>query len=292
MFCNSFKIAGITITLKTESPIDISEKFVPFLYHNEGEMRSDYTAVFHQVEKLPEASAIWLHKENAFDIGRDSLENYYRRFRNLMKDEQIYSTASYDWKKRIVEVSYLPNGQSCLNQSDNCFFHIEWETMMQLKRCAILHACAIDTMYGGILFSGKSGAGKSTQGELWHRYEGANVVNGDRTIIKKEGNMWYGYGSPYAGSSRYHKNMRTPIRAVVMLKQGHSNTIRRLRLEEVFRNIYTGLTISTWNPKCVETACDLAIELGVEIPVYEMECTPDKRAVELLKQTLLTEGEV
>ena len=160
---------------------------------------------------------------------------------------------------------------------------------MQLENCMILHACGIDTSYGGILFSGKSGIGKSTQGDLWCKYENALPVNGDRPIIKKEGTVWYAYGSPYAGSSGYHRNIRTPIRAIVMLRQAGRCSIRRLSSGEAFRCIYAGLTLSPWNPDCVRNSCDLAMALISENPVYEMGCTPDRKAVELLKQTLQTE---
>ena len=40
----------------------------------------------------------------------------------------------------------------------------------------------------------------------------------------------------------------------------------------------------------METACDLALELGSSIPVYEFGCTPDLQAVEFLEQGLRKEG--
>ena len=45
----------------------------------------------------------------------------------------------------------------------------------------VLHSSYIVTRQEqGILFSGPSGIGKSTQAALWQRYAGAEIVNGDR----------------------------------------------------------------------------------------------------------------
>lgn len=285
-YCYIFKIADILITLKTEKLIHVSDRFHPFIMS--GISSGDYEVVFHEVDKLPDLPDEWLQTGGAFDVGKFPSGKYFRRFRDMMHGE-IYAAAFYDWDRKKVEIEYLSSGQENLNQSDNCFFHIAWETIMQLERCMILHACCIDTYYGGILFSGKSGIGKSTQGNLWCQYENAVLVNGDRPIVKKDGSVWYAYGSPYAGSSRCHRDVRTPVKAIIMLKQAKQCSIRKLDAGEAFRNVYTGMTLSPWNPDCVRNSCDLAMSLVSEIPVYEMECTPDKQAVELLKRTLQME---
>lgn len=48
----------------------------------------------------------------------------------------------------------------------------------------VLHSAYIVTRGGeGILFSGPSGIGKSTQAALWERFAGARTVNGDRALV-------------------------------------------------------------------------------------------------------------
>ena len=46
-------------------------------------------------------------------------------------------------------------------------------------------------------------------------------------------------------------------------------------------------TAESWNSKSIEKICDLTEELISDIPVYELSCTPDRNAVDLLKKTLL-----
>ena len=48
----------------------------------------------------------------------------------------------------------------------------------------VLHSSYIVTRTGeGILFSGPSGIGKSTQAALWERFAGARTINGDRGLV-------------------------------------------------------------------------------------------------------------
>lgn len=61
--------------------------------------------------------------------------------------------------------------------------------------------------------------GKSTQADLWNKYEGCEIINGDRSAITKKDGVWNAYGLPFAGSSRIYKNVKNPIRCVVVLNK-------------------------------------------------------------------------
>lgn len=287
VFSYIFEIAGLSIALRIEHEICVSDRFRPFL--RDTLFKYDYEAVFHQVEQLPECPETCLWKEDSFEVGKFSSGEYCRSFRDLMNNGNVYAVGIYDWPRKHIDIFYLLEGEKNLSQSDNCFFHIAWETIMQLDNRIILHACAVNTSFGGILFSGKSGIGKSTQGRLWCTYENAELVNGDRSFIRKEKDIWYAYGAPYAGSSRCHLDLKTPVKAIVLLQQETQCSIKRLNKAEAFRKVYAGMTISSWNHQCVENTCDLALALIAEVPVYEMACTPDRQAVKLLKETLQAE---
>ena len=47
----------------------------------------------------------------------------------------------------------------------------------------VLHSSFVISGGAALIFSGASGAGKSTQAELWRSTVGASIVNGDRTLI-------------------------------------------------------------------------------------------------------------
>ena len=71
----------------------------------------------------------------------------------------------------------------------------------------VLHSAYIITRQGqGILFSGPSGIGKSTQAALWQRYAGAEIVNGDRALVRPDtgtvSGVFYAGTSGISGTSR------------------------------------------------------------------------------------------
>lgn len=74
------------------------------------------------------------------------------------------------------------------------------------------------------------------------------------------------------------------------MKQGKENVVRRLGIREAFHRIFPEITVNSWNRLFVERAIDLTVQLAEAVPVYELICTPDHRAVEALKEQLLKEG--
>ena len=153
----------------------------------------------------------------------------------------------------------------------------------------ILHAALIDVSGEGILFMGPSGAGKSTRADLWHQYAGAEIINGDRAFVNRDSNgIWKAYGSPYAGSSGYYVNKAVPIRAVMSVKRGGEDeiSIQRMTGAKAFREVYRNVTVHQWNAYAVNTVSSVIKDMISAIPVYEMICPPDIRAVENVRKEL------
>lgn len=281
-----FLIAGIRIGLEASIPFAVSEKFLPFCVQDE----ADYCVEFEETERLPAFSekAIW--NGHGFEVIPDGENIFLRVFYDERKNHVAYAVGSYDWEKKKIRVTYTKEGIPHINHTDGAFFHIAWESMMLHHERLIFHACCISTEFGGLLFSGRSGIGKSTQGNLWCEYENAELINGDRPVLYRENEKWTAYGSPYAGSSRCHVNKKVSVRAIVMLKQAECCAIRRLDILEAFRRVFAQMTASPWEPACMTLVCALTEKLISEVPVYELSCTPDQKAVDLLKK-ILTEGD-
>lgn len=159
-----------------------------------------------------------------------------------------------------------------------------------LANCGfILHSSIVSWRGNGLIFTAPSGTGKSTQAGLWNEYEGANIYNGDRTIIRKIGQTYYGFGSPYAGSSGIYRNESAPIRGIIVLSKAKENTVRRLQGKEAFLPLFRETLMNTWNPAYMEHMTDLLLEAAEDIPIYSLACRPDREAVDLVKNTVFKE---
>ena len=150
----------------------------------------------------------------------------------------------------------------------------------------LLHASFIEYEGKAILFTAPSETGKSTQAQLWCDHLGAELVNGDRAAVRVMDGQVFACGIPFSGSSPVRRNVTLPLAAIVYLSQAPENTIQRLRGVRAFRRVWEGCTVNVWDREDVAHATDTVSKALSRIPVYHLACTPDFRAVELLKQTM------
>lgn len=153
----------------------------------------------------------------------------------------------------------------------------------------LLHASYIEWQGRAILFTAPSETGKSTQARLWCDHAGAELVNGDRAAVRILDGEVFACGTPFSGSSPVRRNVTLPLAAIVYLSQAPENTITQLKGVRAFRRVWEGCTVNTWDRADVEKATKTVSEVVSRVPVYHLACTPDQRAVELLKHTMEVE---
>lgn len=187
---------------------------------------------------------------------------------------------------------FLPKSlkeEKLLFKKINLMNYLAFEDVLINHQGFILHSSFISWQNNGILFTAPSGTGKSTQADLWKKYEDADIYNGDRTIIRKIDGKYYGFGSPYAGSSGIYRNESAPIKAIVVIEQGPDNVIRRLHGREAFLPLFRETLMNTWNKEYMEKMTDLLMDAECQIPVYHLSCRPDQDAVNTVKNEILKE---
>lgn len=187
---------------------------------------------------------------------------------------------------------FLPKSlkeEKLLFKKINLMNYLAFEDVLVNHQGFILHSSFISWQNNGILFTAPSGTGKSTQADLWKKYEDADIYNGDRTIIRKIEGKYYGFGSPYAGSSGIYRNESAPIKAIVVIEQGPDNVIRRLHGREAFLPLFRETLMNTWNKEYMEKMTDLLMDAVCQIPVYHLFCRPDQDAVNTVKNEILQE---
>ena len=286
-----FRISRLTFGLSGAQPLSISEPFRPFVSEEPAQVRISLRKV--PAIPLPEGVQVFRDGEIAvFDCG-----GRYVRLSHLHGDDRetelnrILASASYDWDTGLEEVCYTDLRPHAFSDCMGCFAHMGFEEILMSRDRLTLHASLIETEAGGLLFSGVSGIGKSTQAELWHRYAGSTILNGDRPILSRTAGVWEAHGSPFAGSSHYYVNKSVPIRAILLLEQGERCQLRRLGPAEAFCGLYAGITVNVWNERYVQRTCALLEDLACQVPVYRYCCTPDEQAVKTLRRELSKGGE-
>lgn len=284
--CYYLSVAGIGLKIETEQKIKDTDVFSPFVVD---ELLPDYKVFFQQVPKLSLVLTEKIYEDRCYSVHSTENTGYVKCFYEKYGDSVPYAVAEYDETKTTLCINYLEQGRKYLCEFHNVFFHLDFEKLLINKNRFYLHASCVETLCGGILFSGPSGIGKSTQAALWEKYRDAKQINGDRPILQKDGQKWKAWGSPYAGSSKCHKNCCCSVSTIIVLQQGEKCRLRRMPLLESFQMIWRGVTVHSWDKEFAENVCDLTMQLVKDVPVFEFVCTADEYAVEYLEQELRKE---
>ena len=86
----------------------------------------------------------------------------------------------------------------------------------------MLHASAIVMDGYAYLFSGPSGMGKSTHTRLYLQTFGqsAVIINDDKPTLRRQGQTWYAYGTPWCGKDGINRNLGAPLAGICFLHRG------------------------------------------------------------------------
>lgn len=285
MYQYIFNIAQLNIVIHTPVSINFQSCMEPFRMELE---KVEPIHVVYQIMNL------WEDYENDSEcnkkdfavkkINNKFVRIYPAKVANSMKKILIYSE-----EKNKMIIQYPMQKDVFLFEHFNIWNYMAFENPLLYYQAFILHSSFISWQNNGILFTAPSGTGKSTQADLWKKYEDADIYNGDRTIIRKIDGKYYGFGSPYAGSSGIYRNESAPIKAIIVIEQGPDNVIRILRGREAFLPLFRETLMNTWNKEYMEKMTDLLMDAACQIPIYHLSCRPDQGAVNTVKNEILKE---
>lgn len=275
-----FTLAGLRTVLCVPFEITVSENLRPFLCL--GHEETDCTIVLRPSAHLPVFSddGVW-HGLEYYDCHQGILRTFHC---NAPRTEAFAVTQHFE--NGNIEILVLPDYLSYFAGTAGIFNRIGMETLLLQHNSLLLHASLIKYKGKTLAFAGPSGVGKSTQADIWHRFLGAEIINGDRAALRKADDGWYAYGCPYAGTSGIYKNDCGPLTAIILLEQAEENNLRRLTEAEAFRRIYQELSVHHWQRHFVAKATDLCLQLLAQTPVYLLKCRPEESAAELVKKGL------
>lgn len=286
MYKYYFNVAKLNLLVSSRIPVFVGEQLMPF-----------------KIEQTSQVSVVYKIRIGQMNLGNECVVNK-QDFRVINKDDTYIRVKTLPFNKKILETYlYSENEKADITLSipkemeaeheifvrTNIWNYLAFEDVLINHQAFILHSSFISWQNNGILFTAPSGTGKSTQADLWKKYEDADIYNGDRTIIRKIDGKYYGFGSPYAGSSGIYRNESAPIKAIVVIEQGPDNVIRRLHGREAFLPLFRETLMNTWNKEYMEKMTDLLMDAACQIPVYHLSCRPDQDAVNTVKNEILKE---
>lgn len=189
-----------------------------------------------------------------------------------------FACANADWSKVI---SYFPtaNGMYALPLAAMC-------SKFSYHDAFLIHASCVSNNGEGVIFAGNSGVGKTTQAELWQKYLGAEIINGDKVFVREIDGDFYGCGLPWKGSSEYCLNEKTKLKGIVVLCQAKRNRITGLDEAKATEYFMPHVFMPHWDGTCLDNVFATMERMIKKVPVVFLECRPDEDAVKLTYNTL------
>lgn len=172
----------------------------------------------------------------------------------------------------------------------NIFFleMLAMERFLIKENAIVLHSSFIQWNQKGIVFSAPSGTGKSTQAELWRKYAGSQIINGDRSVLYKDpaDGTFKASGIPFCGSSKINLYGSFPLEAVVFLSQSRQNSAKYYPSMYAVQKIFSETSMNQWNKNFVESSLTFIQELSETVKMIGLSCNISPEAVEELKKYL------
>lgn len=276
------EIAGIRIGFEAGFVISSDEKMGAFEnFGGSREMAEECDYIFEVKEGIhptrPKNTPVYQNaKIQVFEDENTSLRYYRDNYRDWEFCVEEDNTGS----RIIVLQQYKRYAENIWNLVNK----INLSSLLLKKKALILHASFIIRDGKAILFTGASGIGKSTQAGLWKKFAQAEIINGDRAIIKRNGNGIWAYGIPFSGSSGICKNKEAVVRAIVVLEQAETNIVKKLSVLEAVKYLYSQIAVQRWKKSEITEAVALLEEFAGVVPIVKFACVPEESAVAVLNE--------
>lgn len=140
-----------------------------------------------------------------------------------------------------------------------------------------LHAAVLAIDGKGVAFAAKSGIGKTTRMNLYKETFGdrAQIVNGDKPVLRFLDGQLYAYGTPWRGKEIIGDNVRTPLNALCFLERSNEVSLERISIPETLSRIFNQVYIPE-DEQDREHILDLIGQMIQNTPCFLLKCNKEK----------------
>jgi len=156
---------------------------------------------------------------------------------------------------------------------------------LALGRGIEIHGCGVRDRDGaGYLFTGHSGAGKTTIARLWKDLPGVTVLSDDRIILRRVGGQIFMHGTPWHGDEPLASPSQVALTRGYVLHHAQRNDCVELRGVDAIAK----LMARSFPPFFSATALDFTLaflgDVGKLAPFFDLGFVPDGRLPDFVRE--------
>lgn len=149
-----------------------------------------------------------------------------------------------------------------------------------------LHAAGAVVASRGCVFPGKSGAGKSTVSRLLAGGEGTALLSDDRVIVRRRGDGFDLYGTPWAGEARVAVNGSHALEGLFFLRQSSRDAVLPLRRRDTLEKLLPVVSVPWYDDRYRDNVLGICEELIEKVPARMLEFRRDGAAARTVAAAL------
>ena len=253
----------------------IPEAYLPFVSHGKTDLSVRFLRGEPEIEdeqKQFESPPIWtLYNSNGTRI--------IRIYENMPGQERIIVLPS---GSNSADLYFPTDTDIAVDPFSGPTLELLMINYLAQGRGVIIHGCGIEKDEEGILFIGESGAGKSTMANLWNSQGGIEILSDDRIIVRKTGDKFRMYGTPWHGESHFVSSRGAEIKKMYFLRHGAQNEIEPLNGATIVQQLLQCSFPPFWDAEGMEFALKLFSDLSAEVPCYQLDFKPDRSILDYI----------
>ena len=219
---------------------------------------------------------------NAFN---ESTKKYCGKF--LSEEEPNYVITMTE-EDLINERTSSSDGKVYVNEEISALYRKIADLLVE-ENIVVFHSSSFMVNGNGFLITARSGVGKSTHSRNLKQLLGEDFIyiNDDKPMLKVEENNVTVYGTPWNGKERISGDVSAPLRAIMFLNRGATNTYRKIvNKEEIYIKMISQIYLPREKSKR-EKALKVADQLLKNVNFYEINVTKDLESAKMTYEEII-----
>lgn len=179
------------------------------------------------------------------------------------------------------------NGQVYVNEEISALYRKIADLFVE-DNIVVFHSSAICVSGGAFLITARSGVGKSTHARNLKEFIGEEFkyINDDKPLIKVGDDITV-FSTPWNGKERRGSDISAPLKAVLFLNRGETNTYRKIdNKEEIYIKMLSQIYLPKEKAKR-EKALKVADNLLKNVNFYEINVTKDIESAKMTYEEII-----
>ena len=215
----------------------------------------------------------------------ESTKRYCSGFLTDEEPDYVITMVEEDLKNERTNSS---DGKVYVNEEISALYRKIADLLVE-DNIIVFHSSAVSVDGSGFLITARSGVGKSTHSKLLEQYIGDSFkyINDDKPMLKVTDEGIIIYSTPWNGKERRGTNISAPLRTIIFLNRGETNSYRKIdNKEEIYIKMLSQIYLPKEKSKR-KKALKIADTLLKNTNFYEINVNQDLDAAKMTYERIM-----